>query len=260
MPQTETISQTLTDRLNQLMEREYSEFEIQACKRDAEKLLSSDAAAAYDAFGMIAALEYNLEESVSNHKRALNLSQNNYVFNANFAVSLDRLGMSNEASYYFERARGFASEAGEADRMEAALFDACCKSGRIKKALEIASSLPNATQDEEAVREFEETLANAQHVYDFMLRYAISDSDIARLVQELEDVAGHLAIACLSHNPFVFDDEDEGAFICFNKTLVAGPETAVDLNEKFYSKLTSQKLLPQQVTNFVNCSFLALQA
>lgn len=104
MPQPKETAYELIEYLNDLVHRgERDEFAIHRVRREAERLKSTDAAAAYLLLGIVACLDRDLSSSRKYHQLALNL-RNDYVTNINYALSLARLGAVSEATPYYERA------------------------------------------------------------------------------------------------------------------------------------------------------------
>ncbi len=79
------------------------ELEIKRIKREAEKLISVDPAAAFTTLGIIACFERKISEMHQFHKNALALS-NEAIHLANYAISLSACGLLEEALEYAKRA------------------------------------------------------------------------------------------------------------------------------------------------------------
>ena len=98
-PSLETKFNSLIDRLNSLQEEDRAslEFEIRRLRREAEKLKSADPAQAFAILGIIACFEGNVEDVRGYHKNALRYSGEAPVHLANYATSLGKCKLPEEA-------------------------------------------------------------------------------------------------------------------------------------------------------------------
>ncbi len=98
-PSLETKFNSLIDRLNSLQEEDRAslEFEIRRLRREAEKLKSADPAQAFAILGIIACFEGKVEDVRGYHKNALRYSGEAPVHFANYATSLGKCKLPEEA-------------------------------------------------------------------------------------------------------------------------------------------------------------------
>ncbi len=105
-PSLQTKFNSLIDRLNSLEEddQEGLEFEIKRLKREAENLKSADPAQAFGILGIIACFEENVEDVRGYHKNALRYSGEAPIHLANYATSLIKCKLPEEALEYAKKA------------------------------------------------------------------------------------------------------------------------------------------------------------
>lgn len=123
MPQAlfETKFNSLIARLNELQDHDQAglEFEIRKLKREAEKLKSADPAEAFAILGIIACFEGNIPEMHRCHKNALRHSGDHPLHLANYATSLDKCKLPEEALVYAKKT--FEKSHSDLDMRKAAL-------------------------------------------------------------------------------------------------------------------------------------------
>jgi tetratricopeptide (TPR) repeat protein len=105
-PSVDTQFNSLIDRLNSLQEDDQPslEFEIKKLRREAEKLKSADPAQAFAILGIIACFEGNVPDMHRYHKNALRYSGATSLHLANYATSLNKCKLPEEALEYAKKA------------------------------------------------------------------------------------------------------------------------------------------------------------
>ena len=106
-PVPQTKFETLIRRLNELKAQGGTglELEIKRIKREAEKLISVDPAAAFTTLGIIACFEGKISDMHGFHKNALiHSGEDDPLHLANYAISFKRCGLLEEALQYAKKA------------------------------------------------------------------------------------------------------------------------------------------------------------
>ena len=257
MAQPQTRANQLTDQVNEMMHRDDvpSEIEVARLTRDAKSLIQVEPERAYDLLGMIAALVFDVNESVANHKRAISIDPDSDMLNLNFCVSLDHLGRTSQAIYYAERALECETDQETKNYILGLLYELYFKAGYVKRAKDFREKVPVDDDSRIAVDNLFEEICT---VYDFMRRHAISDTDLSRYIEILEKFAAEKSVPCIVSLPFA-SETDEAALICVSQRVMGDADLALDLNLALADYLATQEALPDHVTDFVACSFVASQ-
>lgn len=121
-PAPQTKFETLIKRLNELKRQGGTglELETKRIKREAEKLMSVDPAAAFTTLGIIACFEGKISDMHGFHKNALiHSGEDDPLHLANYAISLHLCGLLEEALQYAKKA--FAKSQANLERRRDAL-------------------------------------------------------------------------------------------------------------------------------------------
>jgi len=97
------LSKSLFERLREMVVHKPLPLEVVRLRNDAQKLVATDAVAAHQILGGLAALEFEVDAVRQHYRAALQLSNDAQV-HSNYAVSLQFLGLYDEASEYALRA------------------------------------------------------------------------------------------------------------------------------------------------------------
>ncbi len=99
----------LIDTLNDMKEKGYNQFELLRQKKEVNALLAKNPADGYTALGIIACFENKLDDMHRFHKNAIQISGEEAVYLANYAVSLLTCNLLEDAFHYakmaYERAK-----------------------------------------------------------------------------------------------------------------------------------------------------------
>lgn len=109
LPATKNRFGDLIDKLNEMREKGCNQLELKRLKKYAEDLLAKHPADGYTALGIIACFEDRLEDMHRFHKNAIQISSEEPIHLANYAVSLETRNLIEEAFHYMKMAYEMAA-------------------------------------------------------------------------------------------------------------------------------------------------------
>ncbi|MBZ0104337.1 MAG: hypothetical protein K8H84_01785 [Sulfuricella denitrificans] len=224
-------------------------FLLHALKKDAERLLSSDAIGAYHVLGLINAFLGEGQASIDNFEKAIRLEPQDYVLRSNYANKLADMGFLNEA---IEQAQ-IAYKLNVGDPGAASDVLQCCMiSARFEQAAYWAELLEKMKHLEK-----EQYLGGLVSTIKFYMDSGIPESEWVNKANTAFDILHDHGIYSFDLNTSILEDEDS-YFLSYVVGVNRDVETVSDLNFELAERLAMMDTAPE-LSTAMSVLFTSLQ-
>ncbi len=229
--QPKTRTQELLDQINGLSAADLAnEFLLRSLERQARQVLSTgEAECGYTLLGALAAARQDVDDTQCFHDKAVALASRDPDVYRNYAISLVRVGLIDDAISMADRAWRLDNSQLSNLRL---LVQLTCHGGRIREAVDQLHAAKFTRQDDVKIAELEDAAS-------LLASYGISDGIARSITQTALAVVSPISVRGVI-NRVISDDESK--WVDFALTVDDSTERVIELNLAFAERMAKLSL------------------